>query len=158
MKTTSGVGVVTRNGGSEWESEAHSNLHSTAYSATDGSLDGVRISGLMAEVKISIGDQQITSIITASSAREMNIKLGQTAAALIKATKIMVLRVRQKPECAACLTGGYRGSSTSTGLSCYNSLKGDLFSGTFRGLATPESPASALVCPRCHLGDLRVDR
>jgi molybdopterin-binding protein len=58
-----------------------------------GRIDGVRISGLMAEVKISIGDQQITSIITASSAREMNLKPGQTAAALIKATEVMILRI-----------------------------------------------------------------
>jgi molybdopterin-binding protein len=58
-----------------------------------GRIDGVRISGLMAEVKISIGGQQITSIITASSAREMQLKPGQTAAALIKATEVMILRV-----------------------------------------------------------------
>jgi molybdopterin-binding protein len=58
-----------------------------------GRVDSVRISGLMAEVKISIGGQQITSIITASSAREMNLKPGQTAAALIKATEVMILRV-----------------------------------------------------------------
>jgi molybdopterin-binding protein len=58
-----------------------------------GRIDGVRISGLMAEVKISIGGQQITAMITASSAREMNLKAGQTAAALIKATEVMVLRV-----------------------------------------------------------------
>ena len=58
-----------------------------------GRIDTVRISGLMAEVKVSIGGQQITSIITASSAREMNLKPGQTAAALIKATEVMILRV-----------------------------------------------------------------
>jgi molybdopterin-binding protein len=58
-----------------------------------GRINSVRISGLMAEVKISIGEQQITSIITASSAREMNLKPGQTAAALIKATEVMILRV-----------------------------------------------------------------
>jgi molybdopterin-binding protein len=58
-----------------------------------GRIDGVRISGLMAEVKLSIGDQQITSIITAASAREMKLKPGQTAAALIKATEVMILRV-----------------------------------------------------------------
>jgi TOBE domain-containing protein len=40
----------------------------------------------MAEVSVSIGGQQITSIITARSAREMQLKPGQTAAALIKAT------------------------------------------------------------------------
>jgi molybdopterin-binding protein len=58
-----------------------------------GRIDSVRISGLMAEVKISIGEQQITSIITATSAREMRLKPGQTAAALIKATEVMIIRV-----------------------------------------------------------------
>jgi molybdopterin-binding protein len=58
-----------------------------------GRVDSVRISGLMAEVVISIGEQQITSIITARSAREMNLKAGQTAAALIKSTEVMILRV-----------------------------------------------------------------
>jgi molybdopterin-binding protein len=60
-----------------------------------GRIDAVRISGLMAEVRISIGGQQITSIITATSAREMQLKPGQTAAALIKATEVMILRVGQ---------------------------------------------------------------
>src|SRR6202041_2906271 len=58
-----------------------------------GRIDAVRISGLMAEVKITIGGQQITSIITASSAREMQLKKGQTAAALIKATEVMIIRI-----------------------------------------------------------------
>jgi molybdopterin-binding protein len=60
-----------------------------------GRIDQVRISGLMAEVKISIGEQQIISIITATSAREMHLKAGQTAVALIKATEVMILRVGQ---------------------------------------------------------------
>ena len=58
-----------------------------------GRIDAVRISGLIAEVKISIGDQKVTAIITATSAREMQLKPGQTAAALIKATSVMILRV-----------------------------------------------------------------
>jgi molybdopterin-binding protein len=58
-----------------------------------GRIDSVRISGLIAEIQISIGGQQITSIITARSAREMQLKPGQTAAALIKATEVMILRI-----------------------------------------------------------------
>lgn len=58
-----------------------------------GRIESVQISGLMAEVVISIGEQQITSMITARSAREMNLRPGQTAAALIKATEVMILRV-----------------------------------------------------------------
>ena len=58
-----------------------------------GRIESVRTSGLMAEVCISIGEHRITSIITARSAREMQLKPGQTAIALIKATEVMVLRV-----------------------------------------------------------------
>jgi molybdopterin-binding protein len=58
-----------------------------------GRVVQVRIEGLMAQVKISIGGQVITSIITAEAARELNLKPGERAAALIKATEVMVLRV-----------------------------------------------------------------
>ena len=58
-----------------------------------GRIESVRISGLMAEVKNSLGGQQITSIITSTAAREMRLKKGQTAAALIKATEVMIIRV-----------------------------------------------------------------
>ncbi len=58
-----------------------------------GRIEEVRISGLMAEVTLSIGNQRITSIITARSAQEMRLKPGQAAAALIKSTEVMILRV-----------------------------------------------------------------
>jgi len=58
-----------------------------------GRVVQVRIEGLMAQVKISIGGQEITSIITADAARELNLKRGERAAALIKSTEVMILRV-----------------------------------------------------------------
>jgi molybdopterin-binding protein len=58
-----------------------------------GRIESVQISGLMAEVRISIGGQEITSIITARSARDMQLRAGQTAAALVKSTDVMILRV-----------------------------------------------------------------
>jgi molybdopterin-binding protein len=58
-----------------------------------GRIESLRISGLLAEVVLSFGDQQITSIITARAAREMQLKPGQTAAALIKSTEVMILRI-----------------------------------------------------------------
>jgi molybdopterin-binding protein len=42
---------------------------------------------------ISIGAQPITSITRTRSAREMQLERGQTAAALIKATEVMILRI-----------------------------------------------------------------
>ena len=58
-----------------------------------GKVIEVRISGLLAKVVLAVGDQQITSIITSDAAREMQLRKGQTAAALMKATEVMIVRV-----------------------------------------------------------------
>jgi molybdopterin-binding protein len=58
-----------------------------------GRVVDVRVEGLMAQVTLSIGGQRITSIITADAVREMRLAKGQTAAALIKSTEVMIVRV-----------------------------------------------------------------
>jgi molybdopterin-binding protein len=58
-----------------------------------GRVIDLKISGLMAQVSLSIGGQRITSIITADAVREMRLKKGDTAAALIKSTEVMIVRV-----------------------------------------------------------------
>jgi molybdopterin-binding protein len=58
-----------------------------------GRVLDVKISGLIAQVTLSIGGQHITSIITADAVREMRLKKGQTAAALIKSTEVMIVRI-----------------------------------------------------------------
>ena len=57
-----------------------------------GRILEVKYSGLLAQVKLSIGGQTITSIITAEAAREMALKPGETAAALVKSTEVMIVR------------------------------------------------------------------
>jgi len=44
-------------------------------------------------ILLSVGGQLITSLITSGAVREMGLKKGQTAAALIKATEVMIIRV-----------------------------------------------------------------
>jgi molybdopterin-binding protein len=58
-----------------------------------GRVLGVKYSGLLAQVMLKIGEQQITAIITADAAKEMRLKAGERAAALIKSTEVMILRV-----------------------------------------------------------------
>lgn len=53
----------------------------------------VKYSGLLAQVTMAIGEQHITAIITADAAKEMRLKAGERAAALIKSTEVMILRV-----------------------------------------------------------------
>lgn len=57
-----------------------------------GRVTEIQVSGLMAQVSLSIGGQHITSIITADAVREMRLKVGDTAAALIKSTEVMIVR------------------------------------------------------------------
>ncbi len=58
-----------------------------------GRIIDIKISGLMAQVTVAVGEQEITAIITSGAVREMGLKKGQTAAALIKATEVMILKV-----------------------------------------------------------------
>ena len=62
-----------------------------------GTIVEVKISGLLAKVVLQIGEpptaQRITSIITADAVREMQLRKGQTAAALMKSTEVMITRV-----------------------------------------------------------------
>ena len=58
-----------------------------------GRVLAIKFSGLLAQVTLSIGEQHITAIITADAAKEMRLKPGERAAALIKSTEVMVLRV-----------------------------------------------------------------
>lgn len=58
-----------------------------------GKIVQVRFDGLLAQVKLSIGGQTVTAIITADAARELELQPGIKAAALIKSTEVMVVRV-----------------------------------------------------------------
>ena len=53
----------------------------------------VKYSGLLAQIRLAIGEQHITAIITADAAKEMRLKVGERAAALVKSTEVMILRV-----------------------------------------------------------------
>lgn len=58
-----------------------------------GKVVSVRVEGLLAQVVLAVGDAQITSIITADAARELALKKGDTAAALVKSTDVMIERL-----------------------------------------------------------------
>ena len=57
-----------------------------------GRVTEIKVSGLIAQVTLSIGGQHITSIITADAVREMRLKVGDKAAALVKSTEVMIVR------------------------------------------------------------------
>ena len=57
-----------------------------------GRITSVEIVGLLAKVTLDVCGQRITSIITRDACRDLRLKAGETAAALIKATEVMIIR------------------------------------------------------------------
>ena len=57
-----------------------------------GAVKDIRFEGLLVQVTIDVGGQEITSIITSDSARALGLKKGVAVYALIKATEVMVIR------------------------------------------------------------------
>ena len=58
-----------------------------------GKVVSIRIEGLLAEVVLATADTHITAIITANAVRELQLKKGDSAAALIKSTDVMIERL-----------------------------------------------------------------
>jgi molybdopterin-binding protein len=61
-----------------------------------GRITKVEIAGLLAKVRLDIGGQTITAIITSDACRDLGLKKGQAAAALIKATEVMIISPRSQ--------------------------------------------------------------
>ena len=55
-------------------------------------VTAITIDGLMAEVRLKIGDQEIISIITKSSAERLGLAVGREVYAVIKSTEVMIGR------------------------------------------------------------------
>jgi len=52
--------------------------------------------GLLTQVVLDVGGQTVTSIITSDASHDLELKVGETAAALIKATEVMIIRPLQR--------------------------------------------------------------
>ena len=57
-----------------------------------GIVDEVRTDGLLAQVRLRIGDQLLTAVITRDAINELKLKRGDEAIAIIKSTEVMIGR------------------------------------------------------------------
>ena len=57
-----------------------------------GFVDEVRVDGLLGQVRLQIGDQSLTAIITRDALEELKLKRGDDAVAIIKSTEVMIAR------------------------------------------------------------------
>jgi molybdopterin-binding protein len=69
-----------------------SGIEISARNQLRGTVADVRADGVMAEVVIRIGDQDLVAIITTSSAQRLGLERGDHVLAVIKSTEVMVAK------------------------------------------------------------------
>lgn len=57
-----------------------------------GFIEEVRIDGLLGQVRLRIGDQTLTAVITADAIRALKLRRGDDALAIVKSTEVMIAR------------------------------------------------------------------
>ncbi len=57
-----------------------------------GFVEEVRIDGLLGQVRLRIGDQVLTAVVTSDALRELKLKRGDDAVAIVKSTEVMIAR------------------------------------------------------------------
>ena len=57
-----------------------------------GFVEEVRIDGLLGQVRLRIGDQTLTAVITSDALSELKLHRGDDALAIIKSTEVMIAR------------------------------------------------------------------
>ncbi len=67
-------------------------LEISARNRLRGTISSVVADGVMAEVRIQVGDQEIVSIITKSSAERLRLNVGDEVFAVVKSTEVMIAK------------------------------------------------------------------
>ena len=62
-----------------------------------GFIEEVRTDGLLAQVRLRIGDQRLTAVITADAVDELKLRRGDHALAIVKSTEVMIAREAVEP-------------------------------------------------------------
>ena len=64
----------------------------SARNRLHGYVDEVRVDGLLAQVRLRVGDQSLTAVITADAVRALKLRRGDDALAIIKSTEVMIAK------------------------------------------------------------------
>jgi molybdopterin-binding protein len=69
----------------------------SARNRLHGFIEEVRVDGLLAQIRLRVGDQRLTAVITADAVHALHFKRGDDALAIIKSTEVMIARATAAP-------------------------------------------------------------
>ena len=74
-----------------------------------GFVEEIRVDGLLAQVRLRVGDQTLTAVITRDAIQELRLKRGDDAVGIIKSTEVMIAREVPAPRAATSRKASPRG-------------------------------------------------
>ena len=64
----------------------------SARNRLHGFIEEVRVDGLLAQIRLRVGDQSLTAVITADAVRALKFRRGDDALAIVKSTEVMIAK------------------------------------------------------------------
>jgi molybdopterin-binding protein len=64
----------------------------SARNQLQGTITGILLGGVMAEVTVDVNGQELVSVVTRKSAENLGLKEGDTITVVIKATEVLLAR------------------------------------------------------------------
>jgi molybdopterin-binding protein len=71
-----------------------------------GFVEEVRSDGLLGQIRLRIGDQRLTAVITGDAIQDLKLRRGDEAVAIIKSTEVMIAREAPLPAPSKRRTAG----------------------------------------------------
>jgi molybdopterin-binding protein len=64
----------------------------SARNKLQGTVTSIKLGGVMAEVVVQVGENEIVSVVTRTSAEELGLSEGDEVTAIIKSTEVILAR------------------------------------------------------------------
>ena len=62
----------------------------SARNRLPGVVTDIKIDGLLAQIELKVGDNHLVALISAEACQELDLKVGDSATAVVKATSVMI--------------------------------------------------------------------
>jgi molybdopterin-binding protein len=84
------ISLLGTPGGRQRATEEDLEMEISARNQLRGKVTAISFGGVMAEVRLEVGGQDLVAVITRASAERLGIKIGNEVVAIIKATEVMI--------------------------------------------------------------------
>jgi molybdopterin-binding protein len=69
----------------------------SARNRLHGHVEEVRVDGLLAQVRMRVGEERLTAVITADAVKALKLRRGDDAIAIVKSTEVMIATAGRAP-------------------------------------------------------------